>query len=73
MPARHSITNQIRRYRFEQGEMTQQALANTCGVTRQTIIALEANRYAPSLELAFRVANALQVPITEVFQWTPPD
>lgn len=72
MPASHSITNQIRRYRFERNEMTQQALAEMCGVTRQTIIALEANRYAPSLELAFRVAHALQVSITEVFQWTPP-
>ncbi len=65
------ITNQIRRYRFERGEMTQQALAEACGVTRQTIIALEAGRYAPSLELAFRIARALDVRIEEVFQWNP--
>ncbi len=65
------ITNQIRRYRFERGEMTQQSLAEACGVTRQTIIALEAGRYAPSLELAFRIARALEVRIEEVFQWNP--
>ena len=59
------ITNQIRRYRFERGEMTQQALAEACGVTRQTIIALEAGRYAPSLELAFRIARALDVRIED--------
>lgn len=46
-----TISNDIRRLRFERGEMTQQALADACGVTRQTIIALEAGRYAPSLEL----------------------
>ena len=63
------IVNQIRRLRFERGELTQQALAEACGVTRQTIIALEAGRYAPSLELAFRIARALNVRIEEVFQW----
>lgn len=63
------ITNQIRRLRFERGELTQQALADACGVTRQTIIALEAGRYAPSLELGFRIADALGVRIEEVFQW----
>ena len=50
--------------------MTQQALADACGVTRQTIIALEAGRYAPSLELGFRIADALGVRIEEVFQWS---
>lgn len=49
--------------------MTQQALADACGVTRQTIIALEAGRYAPSLELAFRIAHALEQRIEEVFSW----
>lgn len=63
------IANQIRRLRFERGELTQQALADACGVTRQTIIALEAGRYAPSLELGFRIADALGVRIEEVFQW----
>ena len=52
--------------------MTQQALADACGVTRQTIIALEAGRYAPSLELGFRIADALGVRIEDVFHWTRP-
>ena len=64
------ISNTIRRLRFERGEMTQQPLADACGVTRQTIIALEAGRYAPSLELGFRIADALGVRIEEVFQWS---
>ena len=64
------VGNGIRRWRFERGEMTQQALADACGVTRQTIIALEAGRYAPSLELGFRIADALVVRIGEVFQWS---
>jgi putative transcriptional regulator len=64
------IVNQIRRLRFDRGEMTQQALADASGVTRQTIIALEAGRYAPSLELAFRIAHALGARIEEVFQWS---
>jgi len=63
------IANDIRRLRFERGEMTQQGLADACGVTRQTIIALEAGRYAPSLELAFRIARAFGVGIEEVFRW----
>ena len=63
------VSNEIRRLRFERGEMTQQALADACGVTRQTIIALEAGRYAPSLELAFRIADALGARIEEVFRW----
>jgi putative transcriptional regulator len=67
-----AIANEIRRLRFQRGEMTQQALADACGVTRQTIIALEAGRYAPSLELGFRIADALGVRIEEVFQWSRP-
>ncbi len=63
------IANEIRRLRFERGEMTQQALADACQVTRQTIIALEAGRYAPSLELAFRIARAFGVGVEEVFRW----
>jgi putative transcriptional regulator len=63
------ISNHIRRFRSERGEMTQEALANLCGVTRQTIIALEAGRYAPSLELAFRIARAFGVGVEDVFQW----
>ena len=54
------------------GEMTQQELANRAGVTRQTIIALEAGRYAPSLPLAFRIARVFGVPIEAVFQYDGP-
>ncbi len=63
------IANEIRRLRFEQGEMTQEALARACGVTRQTIIALEAGKYAPSLELAFRIARVFGVGVEVVFRW----
>lgn len=63
------IRNHIRRLRFEHGEMTQEELARRCGVTRQTIIALEAGRYAPSLELAFRIAHAFAAGLPEVFEW----
>lgn len=68
MPA-SPIANNIRRLRFERGEMTQQALAQACGVTRQTIIALEAGKYAPSLELAFRIARTFGVGVEDVFRW----
>ena len=63
------IRNDIRRLRFEHGEMTQEALARAAGVTRQTIIALEAGKYTPSLELAFRIARAFGVGVEDVFQW----
>lgn len=63
------IANEIRRLRFEHGEMTQEVLARACGVTRQTIIALEAGKYAPSLELAFRIARAFCVGVEVVFRW----
>ncbi|HWU77460.1 MAG TPA: helix-turn-helix transcriptional regulator [Rhodanobacter sp.] len=63
------IDNVIRKLRFEHGEMTQQALADACGITRQTVIALEAGKYAPSLELAFRLARAFGVGLEDVFQW----
>lgn len=63
------ISNHIRRLRFEHGEMTQEALAREVGVTRQTIIALEAGRYAPSLELAFRIARAFGNGVEDVFHW----
>ncbi len=66
------VENAIRRLRFARGEMTQQALADACSVTRQTIIALEAGKYAPSLELAFRIADALGVRIEDVFHWNKP-
>ena len=71
--AKTELKNLIRRLRFDHGEMTQQELANRVAVTRQTIIALEANKYAPSLPLAFRIAKVFGVTIEEVFQYdTPP-
>ena len=65
------IRNHIRRLRFERGEMTQEELAGRAGVTRQTIIALEAGRYNPSLALAFRIARALSSPLERVFEHQP--
>lgn len=61
------ITNTIRKLRFERDEMTQQALAEAVGVTRQTIAAIEKAKYAPSLELAILIARALQKPLGDVF------
>ncbi|MDB5386525.1 MAG: family transcriptional regulator [Planctomycetaceae bacterium] len=72
MPDNHEdarVTNRIRRLRFDHDEMTQQALAEKVGVTRQTIIALEAGKYFPSLLLAFRLAAAFGVRIEDVFQF----
>jgi putative transcriptional regulator len=63
------INNQIRRLRFENGEMTQEELAQRAGCTRQTIIALEQGKYVPSIELAFKIARALGVALEEVFQY----
>ena len=63
------LTNQVRRLRFDNGEMTQQQLADRVGVTRQTIIAIEAGNYSPSLSLAFRLARTFGVPIEKVFQF----
>lgn len=67
MPRKLEITNEIRKLRFFANEMTQQELAEKAGVSRQTIIAVEAGKYAPSLELAFRIADAFGVKIGEVF------
>jgi putative transcriptional regulator len=63
------IANQMRRLRFEQGEMTQSDLADRIGMTRQTIAAIEAGKYSPSLEAAFRIARVFNVPLEQVFQW----
>lgn len=62
--------NEIRRLRFENGEMTQAALAERIGTTRQTVIAIEQNKYAPSLEATFRIADTFSVPLEGVFRWT---
>lgn len=71
MPSREQdrVTNRIRRLRFDNGEMTQQLLADKVGVTRQTIIALEADKYVPSLLLAFRLALVFGVQVEDVFQF----
>jgi len=62
------IKNNIRRLRFENGEMTQDELAKKAGVTRHTIMALEAGKYLPSLLLAFRIAQVFGVPLENVFE-----
>ncbi len=67
------ISNQIRKLRFFAEEMTQQELAEKAGVSRQTVIAVEAGKYSPSLELAFRIADAFGVKITEVFDYEVKD
>lgn len=64
-----TIRNNVRKLRFEAGEMTQQHLAEQVGVTRQTILAIEGAKYSPSLELAFRIAAAFDKPLEEVFQY----
>jgi putative transcriptional regulator len=69
MPAPPPITNTIRRLRFDANEMTQQDLADRIGMTRQTIAAVEQNKYSPSLEAAFRIAEVFGVNINDVFQW----
>lgn len=69
MSKKIKITNNIRRLRFFANEMTQQELATKAGASRQTIIAVEAGKYAPSLELAFRIADAFGVKIGEVFDY----
>ncbi len=63
------ITNTIRTLRFQHSEMTQQALADLVGVTRQTVNAIEGNKYVPSLEVAFRIARVFDVSLEQVFQY----
>jgi putative transcriptional regulator len=63
------IVNHIRRLRFERGEMTQENLAEQAGVTRHTIMALEAGKYFPSLLLAFRIARVFGAPVEQVFEY----
>lgn len=63
------IRNNIRRLRFDANEMTQAELAEKIGVTRQTLLAIEAAKYSPTLELAFRIAKVFGVPLDAVFQF----
>jgi putative transcriptional regulator len=64
-----TISNEIRRLRFEHGEMTQQDLAVRIGVTRQTVNAIEQGKYSPSLEAAFRIAEVFDLPLESVFHY----
>jgi putative transcriptional regulator len=66
-----ALANVIRRHRFECGEITQKELARHIGVSRQTINAIEGNKYSPSLEVAFRIANVFGTSIEDVFFYEP--
>lgn len=66
------ITNRIRELRDSHGAMSQAALAEAIGVTRQTIIAIELGKYSPSLESAFRIARVFGLGIEDVFGWQAP-
>ena len=63
------VSNNIRKLRFQHDEMTQEQLAEKIGVTRQTIVAIEKEKYSPSLELAFRIARVFGLPLEEVFSF----
>ncbi len=67
--SRSKIQNNIRRLRFDAGEMTQQELADKVEVSRQTIVAIEKGNYSPSLELAFRIARLFETTVEEVFEY----
>jgi putative transcriptional regulator len=65
------VRNNIRKLRFEHGEMTQAELAQRIGVTRQTVVAIEKEKYSPSLEAAFRIAEVFGEPLENVFSYVP--
>ena len=67
--ATRRLTNRLRELR-QAAALTQQDLADAAGVTRQTIIAIEGEKYSPSLEVAFRIARVFAVPLEQVFQFT---
>ena len=71
--SKSNLINNIRKLRFENGQITQQQLADKAGVTRQTIIAIESGKYAPSLPLAFKIARTFGVSIETVFQYEAED
>ncbi len=68
-PQPGQLANQIRLLRFMHGEMTQAELGERIGLTQQTVAAIEAGKYSPSLEAAFRIAAVFNVPLEQVFQW----
>jgi len=65
----NKIKNNIRQFRFENNQMTQAELADKAGVTRQTIIAIEAGQYSPSLELAIKISKAFGKKVDDVFEY----
>jgi len=67
--SKFEITNNIRKLRFNHNEMTQQELAKSIGVSRQTIVAIENGKYSPSLEVAFRIANVFEIKLEEIFAY----
>ncbi|GAB1422014.1 helix-turn-helix transcriptional regulator [Anaerolineales bacterium] len=73
MGKKSPIRNNIRRLRFDHEEMTQEQLAEKANVSRQTIVAIEKEKYSPSLELAFRIASVFNLPLEEVFSYEPED
>ncbi len=66
------VRNRIAQLRLEHAELTQQELADVIGVSRQTVNAIEGGKYSPSLEVAFRIARVLELPLDEVFQYVEP-
>ncbi len=70
---KYQIRNNVRKLRFEHDEMTQQQLAEKVNVTRQTIVAIEKNKYSPSLELAFKIAQVFETPLEEIFSFEETD
>lgn len=70
MARKKRVTNSVRTHRFNAGQMTQAELAAECGVTRQTIIAIEQGRFTPSLETAFEIARAFNTPLDEIFEYS---
>ena len=69
MAKRPPITNRVKELRAAHGDMSQAALAEAIGVTRQTVIAIEQGRYSPSLESAFRISRLFGVGLEDVFGW----
>jgi putative transcriptional regulator len=67
--AKAEIKNRVRKLRFENGEMSQQELADRTRCTRQTIIALEQGKYVPSLALAFRIVHVFGMSVDQVFEY----
>ena len=63
------LSNNIRKLRFEAGEISQQNLADKVGVTRQTILVIENDKYSPSLEVAFKILNVFKISLENVFNY----